>query len=161
MRPPLSAASRRARFPLLLWGSRLVHDLRDAPESWSEILHLPQGRIREGPEIQIPHQPGSPEYTLHRSISEKFTIRRLFACLNANSSNMVPERSLVMEPISNNDVRALLNEDGVGRQAFRFSCEEHEHAQRNTRPTAHSPVWLMEHRVIFIGGFNWSKELLR
>ena len=29
-----------------------------------------------GPEIQIPHQPGSPEYTLHRSISEKFTIRR-------------------------------------------------------------------------------------
>jgi len=81
MRPPLSAASRRARFPLLLWGSRLVHDLRDAPESWSEILHLPQGRIREGPEIQIPHQPGSPEYTLHRSISEKFTIRRFLLAL--------------------------------------------------------------------------------
>jgi len=61
-----------------------------------------------GPEIQIPHQPGSPEYTLHRSISEKFTIRRLFACLNANSSNMVPEPSLVMEPISNDDVTACL-----------------------------------------------------
>jgi len=58
-------------------------------------------------EYQDHHQPESPEYTLQHSISEKFTIRRLFACLgisaDRDSSNNTPEHTMVVQPMTNGE----------------------------------------------------------
>jgi len=64
------------------------------------------------PDFHAEQQPQSPEYCLHHSISEKFNIRKLFESFGLfdeeNSSNIVPEPSTVMQPVTSSDASEVI-----------------------------------------------------
>jgi len=96
----------------VILGYSTIQDARNSFANLSSELSPNDAGCVNVPDFHAEQQPQSPEYCLHHSISEKFNIRKLFESFGLfdeeNSSNIVPEPSTVMQPVTSSDASEVI-----------------------------------------------------